>query len=252
MNMNGDSEAHARFSPSVDRAASREMARLAGACWLGTILTGFLALILGSRFLATSDAAQMASLFAEQADRYRLSLFANLVATLFYVGATVFVYYLLRPAREVLAAAATAFSLVGCAVGAASGLLGVAPLVLLRGSDYLSVLPVEQLHALVIACLRLQASSGGMALVFFGFHCLLVGLALFGARMVPRWVSGLLMVGGVGWLSNLWPPLASSLGPFGVLPGLIGESALVVWLLLKGVNTKGPASPQPDDRDADE
>jgi hypothetical protein len=41
---------------------------------------------------------------------------------------------------------------------------------------------------------------------------------------------------GVGYLTNLWPPLANALYPYNVIPGALGEWTLTVWLLVKGVN----------------
>mgnify|MGYP001765067770 CR=1 FL=1 len=42
----------------------------------------------------------------------------------------------------------------------------------------------------------------------------------------------------VGWLTFLSPPLARSLYPYNLGPGIPGEGALTVWLLVFGVNGK--------------
>ena len=43
---------------------------------------------------------------------------------------------------------------------------------------------------------------------------------------------------GLGWLAFLWPPLATYLDPYVLLPGLIGEGSLTLWLLVMGVNVQ--------------
>jgi len=43
----------------------------------------------------------------------------------------------------------------------------------------------------------------------------------------------------LGWLTFLSPPLATRLSPYILFPGLVGEGALTVWLLAKGVNVQG-------------
>jgi hypothetical protein len=45
-----------------------------------------------------------------------------------------------------------------------------------------------------------------------------------------------MMLAGIGWLTFLWPAFAASLAPFNMLPGILGESVLSVWLLVKGAN----------------
>ena len=51
-------------------------------------------------------------------------------------------------------------------------------------------------------------------------------------------IGALMMFAGVGWLTFVYPPLANSLAPFNMAPGGIGELALTLWLLIKGVNVE--------------
>jgi len=48
----------------------------------------------------------------------------------------------------------------------------------------------------------------------------------------------LMAFGGLGWLTFLFPPLANTLSPYNMLPGVLGEGALTVWLLVRGVNVQ--------------
>jgi hypothetical protein len=43
---------------------------------------------------------------------------------------------------------------------------------------------------------------------------------------------------GVGWLTFLWPPLAEHLSPFIDILGFVAELALMVWLLVMGINVQ--------------
>ena len=129
---------------------------------------------------------------------------ANLSATAFYVGATLLVYDLLKPVNKRLSLLAAFFSLVGCAISA-------------LGPFHLAPSPISPL-------------------VFFGLHCLLVGYLILRSTFLPRVVGALLALGGLGWLTFLSPPLANSLSPYIMLPGILGEGSLSLWLLVKGVN----------------
>jgi len=43
---------------------------------------------------------------------------------------------------------------------------------------------------------------------------------------------------GLGWLTFLSPELAKVLYPYNLAPGLLGEGALTLWLLVKGVDSE--------------
>ena len=173
------------------QASPRLKARLAGAFWLMTILTGALAL------------------FA----RGRWGLAANLIATACYAAATVLVYGLLKPVNRNLSLLAAFFSLLGCATGMSRALIP-------QGVQVANI-----------------------AFIFFGLHCLLVGYLILRSTFLPQTVGALMAFGGLGWLTLsfatlLSPPLARFLSPYILIPGILGEASLTVWLLVVGVNVQ--------------
>lgn len=143
----------------------------------------------------------------------RLGALVNLVSTACYVGATVFAYYLLKPVNRNVSLLAMFVSLVGCAISALSALALLGP----------------------------QAPR--VAFIFFGLHCITVGYLILRSTFLPRAVGALMVFGGLGWLTFslstlLSPPLASSLTPYLMIPGILGEATLTFWLLVKGVNVE--------------
>jgi len=131
---------------------------------------------------------------------------ANLIATTAYVGVTLLFYGLFKPVNRGLSLLAALFSLAGLVVGT----LG-----LLRLASF----PINNL-------------------VFFGFYCLLIGYLIFESTFLPRTLGVLMAIGGLGWLTFLSPSLAKVLTPYNMLPGIIGEGALTLWLLVFGVNVQ--------------
>jgi hypothetical protein len=77
----------------------------------------------------------------------------------------------------------------------------------------------------------------GIALIPFGLHCLLTGYLIYRSIFLPRIIGVLMMLAGFAYLIFLWPPLGDRLFfPYIVVPGVIGEGFLTLWLLVMGVN----------------
>jgi hypothetical protein len=74
------------------------------------------------------------------------------------------------------------------------------------------------------------------SLVFFGFYCILIGYLILRSTFLPRILGALMVLGGLGWLTFLSPPLASYLAPYNMFPGILGEGVLTLWLLAVGMN----------------
>jgi hypothetical protein len=128
------------------------------------------------------------------------------------------------------------FSLVGCAILALASLFQVAPLVVLGGGQYLSVFGVGQLQALAYLFLELYGLGVNICFVFFGVYCLLIGYLIFRSAFLPRILGVPMAFAGLGWLTFLSPPLANYLSPYILVLGFLAELALMLWLLVMGVN----------------
>jgi hypothetical protein len=216
----------------------RFQARMGGFSWLMCFLASIYPLFVSGRlFVPRNAAATAANLLANEA-LFRSGTAALLISTAFYVAATLFVYEVLKPVNRSLSLLAAYFSLVGCAVGALSCNFDFVPFILLRGEPYLSAYTPEQLQALAYMFLVVRAWANNIGLVFFGLHCLGVGYLILRSTFLPQIIGVLMVLAGFGWLTFLSPPFAQSLAPFNMLPGVIGELSLTLWLLVKGVNVQ--------------
>ena len=133
-----------------------------------------------------------------------LGFAAGLIAGACYIAVTLLFYYMFKPVQRSLSLLAAFFSLVGCAIGP----LG----------------------------LFVHAASHISPLVLFGFYCLLIGYLIFKSTFLPRILGVLMAIAGLGWLTFLSTPLAQYLSPYNLAPGILGEGALTLWLLVVGVN----------------
>jgi hypothetical protein len=87
-------------------------------------------------------------------------------------------------------------------------------------------------------------ASGGtflVAMVFFGAQIISVGYLITRSTLVPRILGVLLMLGGASYVINsftnfLAPALGAQITPFIIPLAILGEGALTLWFLVKGVN----------------
>ncbi len=226
------------FTGTIPDASPHFKARLAGFFWLMTIVAGVFAMVARQKVVVIGDAAATATNILSNEALFRSASTANILATCCYLAATLLVYELVKRVNPTVALLGVFFSLLGCAVGALSSVIDLAPFVILQSGQYTSAFAVEQSQALMLMFLRLAGQTNNIGLVFFGLHCLLTGYVIFKSDFLPRTIGVLLMFAGIGWLTFLWPPLASGLFPYVMLPGFLGEMSLTLWLLVKGVHER--------------
>jgi uncharacterized protein DUF4386 len=138
----------------------------------------------------------------------KVGMIAALIAGVCYIAVTLLFYGLFKPVSRSLSLLAAGISLLGIAAGP---------------------LQVKVVNPLV----------------FFGVYCLLIGYLIVRSTFVPRVLGPLMAFAGLGWLTFLSPQLAKDLYPYNLLPGIIGEGALTLWLLVVGPSSLVPHAGEP-------
>ena len=97
------------------------------------------------------------------------------------------------------------------------------------------------MQSLAYLSLKLHAYGYGPSLIFFGCHCVLLGYLIYRSGYLPRIIGILLVIGGVGYLTNSFAQIVASaiaagLFPWVLLPGFAAELGLSLWLIVKGVD----------------
>lgn len=185
-----------------------------------------------------NDATANANAILSHETAYELGVALGVISTVLYVALTALFYVLLRPVNRTLALVMALINVVAMAVVAFSSVLALAPVVLLSGSSYLNVFDARQLQALALFFLNLGGEAGHVALTFSAFFQLVWGYLIFRSTFLPRVIGVLIAAAGVGWLTYLLPSQPAFLvAPTEVL-GFAAEAALMLWLLVKGVNAQ--------------
>jgi hypothetical protein len=220
----------------IAEASPRFKARMAGVSYLLGSLTSVFGqmVVLGMLVVPASATATAANILSHQS-LFRLGFVASLMTVPFHLIWAVLFYGLFKPVNRSVSLLAGFVMLLGCAMWALSSLFHLAPLLLLQGSS-LSAFAPEQLQALALILLKLNAQAYDIGLVFFGFWCVLIGYLIFRSTFLPRIIGVLEVLAGFGYLTLLWRPLAHYLYPYNLALAGPGEISLMLWLLVKGVN----------------
>jgi Domain of unknown function (DUF4386) len=167
---------------------------------------------------------------------FRLEFAVGMISLVLYVALTALFYKLFSPVNKNLALLAAFFGLMGCAVQALGSVLQLAPLVVLGSSQYKNVFNAEQLQSLAQMFLDLTAQAGYVGIVFFAVFDIVIGYLIFKSTFLPRILGVLMMIAGSLWLTFLAPPIANRVLVLVEVPGFLAELALMLWLLVRGVN----------------
>jgi hypothetical protein len=221
----------------ITETSPRLKARIIGVFYLLTILTGIFAQgFVSERLVVSGDAAATATNILTHRGLFQLGFAVYLIEMACQMAMTALFYDLLKPAGRSVSLLAAFLGFAGCIIKTFSRVFFIAPLFVLGGAHYLSVFSAEQLQALALLFLKVNDRGAATALVFFGFYALLTGYLIMRSTFLPRILGVVSVFGGLGWLSFLYLPLGYRVFPYIAAFGLVGAVALILWLLVFGVN----------------
>ena len=217
-------------------------ARLAGALYLTIIVAAMAAeVFVRGRLIVSGDATATANRILAAPLLYRAGTALDLLVLFCDAGLALLIYRLLKPVNEDAALLAAFFRLIWVAVMMTGEVFFFSALTLLKGGGSLALLDEGQRQTLAAVDLRLYHIGYDLGLVFFGAHCVIVGALIVRSILIPRLVGILMIVAGscyiINSVNNMLPAeLSAPLFPYILLPGLVGEGALTLWLLFRGVS----------------
>lgn len=221
-------------------------ARLAGAIYLLVILFGgFSEGVVMNSLIVSGDPAATARNIIGSPDLWNLSLAGNLVVPLIAVPQMWIEYLLLRPVSRNLALLFLLLNVLALAIECVSKLFLLMVVPILSRTD--GAFDTDQIQALASLALTGHNIAFHITLIFFGATCLMSGYLVFRSGYLPRLVGLLVQAAGASYLIAAFarlfaPAFADQITPAILLPALIGESALCLWLLVMGVNLRAWAA----------
>ena len=137
--------------------------------------------------------------------------------------------------------------LVSVAISFANVLNSLAALALFRGTDYLAVLDKTQRDALGMMFLALHRQGIGVVGIIWGLWLLPFGILVMRSGFLPRLFGVLLILNCLGYvaasLTTLLSPIHANVVSRVVMPTLLGELWIMLWLLIRGARRQSSSAP---------
>ncbi len=223
--------------------SNKNLARIAGFCYLIVIATGLFSEVFVRQALRVSnDALTTAQNIQTNEMLFRWGFVADLINFVVGLPTILIIYFLFKRTNKLLLQLALAFVIIQTAIIAVSLLNQISPLLILSNDTYLNTFQPDQLATLSLLSLNIQSQGYAIGLVFFGFYCVIVGYVIYQSKFLPKIFGVLYAVAGFCYLVNSFTMFLSKgfenpLFVYLAIPIFIGELSLCLWLLIKGIDT---------------
>lgn len=223
--------------------SDKNLARIAGFCYLVVIATGLFSEVFVRQALRVSnDALATAQNIQANEMLFRWGFVTDLINFVVGIPTILIIYHFFKKSNKILLQIALALVIIQTAIIAVNLLNQITPLLLLGNDTYLNTFQQSQLATLSLLSLNIQSQGYGIGLVFFGFYCILIGFVIYKTNAIPRAIGVLYAIAGLCYLINsftmfLSKGFANPMFVYLAIPIFIGELSVCLWLLVKGIDT---------------
>ena len=221
--------------------AKRKTARIAGALYLLMAVTGLFGIMyVPSTIIVSGDATATVNNILASEWLFRAGIVSNLVCQTTFIFLVTVLYRLFKEVNRKRALLMLALVVVSVPIAFLNMLNQIIVLQLLSGSDFLKAFETEQLNALVMVFLNLYHEGIAVVEIFWGLWLLPFGLLVYKSGFVPRIFGVLLIIACFAYLTEsvahlLLPRYGHTVLLIVSMPQAVGELAMMLWLLIKGV-----------------
>ncbi|KAA3634295.1 MAG: DUF4386 domain-containing protein [Calditrichaeota bacterium] len=225
----------------IESQDSKKYAHIAGAFYLLIFLTaGFAEGYVRPSIIVTGDAVTTAKNILENQILFRTAFAADLIAFMSDAIVAVLFYLLFKSVNKPLAILAAVLRLLAHpAIGSINLMNHLSALEVLTTTGSLGL---ENAQVLAMQFLAAHKTGYLIAGAFFGVQCSVLGYLIVKSKLIPKIIGVLLIIASFGYLIEsfgtfLLPEYKDVYSMIVVLPAVVSEGALCLWLLIKGIKS---------------
>jgi len=221
----------------------KRLARIAGILYLLVgIFGGFAEGYVEPKMYVAGNAAATAGNVVANSGLLRIGVVADLLDGTVFVFLALTLYILLKHVHKSVARAMLVLVAIATTITCLVAVFEFEGLRVATGAVNMAAFGTEGSNALVLLLLDTQHYGLLIAQIFFGLWLVPLGYLAYKSEMFPKTLGAVLIVGGVCYLVDLLaafllPDLSQRIHAFVVIPSAIAEVSMVLYLLVKGVNT---------------
>lgn len=219
-------------------------ARVAGALYLLLVVTAPLRLMyIPSALFVRGNATATANNIAAHETLFRLGIVADLLTGTIVIFVVLALYRLLKGVDQNHAVLMVILGgLTVAPIYFVNTLNDAAALLLVRGADFLSVFDKPQRDALAMLFLRLHHHGVVANEIFWGLWLFPLAVLVYRSGFLPRFLGVWLIINGFAYLAisftGLLLPQYENMVSNIAFPALLGEMAVMLWLVSKGAKVQ--------------
>lgn len=232
---------------SVYDISQRQAALIAGIGFLITILSVFYAsTFVFSKVIVAGDAIATTRNIINNENLFRTGILSWLLLLTGDVLRAWALYVFFKRVNNSLSLLAGWFMLIHVSIFGITQLNLVFAVEILRNTEYLATIDPGQLQAISLFFINGHNYGFQIGLFFFSFHLLVLGILVFKSGYIPKLLGVFLMISCFSYMLDstgriISPDYPDSMFRVLFLPMLIGELALIVWLIVKSYPISGSA-----------
>jgi hypothetical protein len=214
-------------------------ARFAGVMYLLLMVAPLRLMYIPDVLFVTGNPAATAANIASHERLFRLGIVSDLLAGIFGLLLTLALYRLFKDVDQELAVLMVILGgLMVTPIYFVNTTTDAGALLFARGTDFLSVFNQPQREAMTTLFLRLHHHGVLVNEVFWGLWLFPFGLLVYKSRFIPRILGVWLIINGFAYViasfTGLLAPQYESAVFNSLFPALLGEVAIMLWLLIRG------------------
>jgi len=221
----------------------KKTARIAGFFYLLLVAMAPISLMyIPGKLLVWGNATATANNILASQTLFRIGILSGLVSGVIFIFLVMTLYRLFKVVNQPQAALMVVLAVAQVPIGFLDELNQMAALILVRGADFLSVFDKPQRDALAMLFIHLHGQGIIISEIFWGLWLFPFGLLVFRSGFLPRILGVWLIINGSAYvtmsLTGLLLPEYQKMVSDIALPALLGEMAIMLWLLIMGAKPK--------------
>jgi Domain of unknown function (DUF4386) len=215
----------------------------AGLLYVLTSILGFFAMgYVPGKLIVHGDAATTAANIAASQTLFRFGIAAQLIGQAGFIFVALALYDLFKGVNKRNATLMMGLIVISIPIVFLNEVNSIAALVLVRGTDFLTVIDKPQRDALAMLFLNLHHYGIVVAEIFWGLWLFPLGWLVYRSRFLPKFLGVWLILAGFAWVllsltGIVLPQYADKVDTY-TQPAVIGEIVFMFWLLVLGAKPK--------------